>query len=99
VEPLAGVSTDDALQCVFHRLFEEPPQALQARVEGVLIRSAFEHCHHNQVHTAALLGITRNVLRTQLKRLGLLALPRAALSPPSATATSTSSHASLRAVA
>lgn len=96
--PPVAASTDDALQCVFQRLFEEPPQALQARVEEVLIRSAFDHCHHNQVHTAALLGITRNVLRTQLKRLGLLAAPRAA-PPVSATLTSAASHAQLRAVA
>ena len=101
VEPLAGIgsiSTDAALQCIFERLFEEPPQALQARVEEVLIRSAFAHCHHNQVHTAALLGITRNVLRTQLKRLGLLAAPRAALPLPTPTPNA-SSHAGLRAVA
>ncbi|WP_304622778.1 sigma-54 interaction domain-containing protein [Roseateles caseinilyticus] len=97
-DPLAASSTDDALQCVFERLFEEPPQALQARVEEVLIRSAFAHCHHNQVHTAALLGITRNVLRTQLKRLGLLTPPRAAQPQPS-TASAASSHAALRAAA
>jgi len=99
VDPLTSGGSDDALQCVFERLFEEPPQALQARVEEVLIRSAFAHCHHNQVHTAALLGITRNVLRTQLKRLGLLAPPRAALPPPTATASTAGSHAALRAVA
>ncbi|RZL11015.1 MAG: sigma-54-dependent Fis family transcriptional regulator [Rubrivivax sp.] len=42
-------------------------------VEGVLIHTAYEHCHHNQVRTARRLGITRNMLRTQLKRHGLLA--------------------------
>lgn len=102
VDTPSADSTDEALQCVFERLFEEPSQALQARIEEVLIRSAFAHCHYNQVHTAALLGITRNVLRTQLKRLGLLAPPRAAL--PSCSAASSppsnaSSHAGLRAVA
>ena len=105
-DPQASASTDDALQCVFERLFEEPAQALQARVEEVLIRSAFAHCHYNQVHTAALLGITRNVLRTQLKRLGLLAPPRSALAPPhlpddtpTAPPPHAGSHAALRAVA
>jgi sigma-54-specific transcriptional regulator len=73
--PVAGAN--DALERVFERLFDEPPQELQARVEAALIRSAYRHCHHNQVHTAALLGITRNVLRTHLKRLGLLNPPRA----------------------
>ena len=67
---------EEALERVFARLFDEPPHELQARVEAALIRSAYRHCHHNQVHTAALLGITRNVLRTHLKRLGLLSPPR-----------------------
>lgn len=42
------------------------------KVEGVLIHTAYAHCHHNQVRTARTLGITRNMLRTQLKRHGLL---------------------------
>ena len=63
---------EEVLERVFERLFDEAPQALHERVESALIRAAYRHCHHNQVHTAALLGITRNVLRTQLKRLGLL---------------------------
>ncbi len=74
-QPTAGLS-DDALEAVFNRLFDEPPHGLHARVEAALIRAAYVHCHQNQVHTAALLGITRNVLRTQLKRLGLLPLQR-----------------------
>lgn len=82
VELPAAAGDDDALERVFERLFDEPPHELQARVEAALIRSAYRHCHHNQVHTAALLGITRNVLRTHLKRLGLLPLPRAALRAP-----------------
>lgn len=85
--PVAAVATspaedvaEEVLERVFERLFDEAPQALHARVESALIRAAYRHCHHNQVHTAALLGITRNVLRTHLKRLDLLPAPRAA--PP-----------------
>jgi sigma-54-specific transcriptional regulator len=37
------------------------------------VRQAFHHCRENQVQTARLLGITRNTLRTLLKRHGLLA--------------------------
>jgi sigma-54 dependent transcriptional regulator len=70
--PLAAQDGEEVLEGVFERLFDEAPQALHARVESALIRAAYRHCHHNQVHTAALLGITRNVLRTHLKRLGLL---------------------------
>ncbi len=76
--PVAVTGGDDALERVFERLFDEPPHELQARVEAALIRSAYRHCHRNQVHTAALLGITRNVLRTHLKRLGMLPPARAA---------------------
>lgn len=70
---------EEVLERVFERLFDEAPQALHARVESALIRAAYRHCHHNQVHTAALLGITRNVLRTHLKRLDLLPPARVAL--------------------
>jgi len=81
----AAASVDDdeeVLERVFQRLFDEAPQALHARVETALIRAAYRHCHHNQVHTAALLGITRNVLRTHLKRLDLLPPARPARAVP-----------------
>lgn len=70
--PAAQHDDEEVLERVFERLFDEAPQALHARVETALIRAAYRHCHHNQVHTAALLGITRNVLRTHLKRLDML---------------------------
>ncbi|HEY8876053.1 MAG TPA: sigma-54 dependent transcriptional regulator [Roseateles sp.] len=76
--PPAEDVAEEVLERVFERLFDEAPQALHTRVESALIRAAYRHCHHNQVHTAALLGITRNVLRTHLKRLDLLPTPRPA---------------------
>ncbi|MDR7331700.1 sigma 54-interacting transcriptional regulator [Roseateles asaccharophilus] len=76
-----GGDEPEALERVFERLFDEAPHELHARVESALIRAAYRHCHHNQVHTAALLGITRNVLRTHLKRQGLLPPARAAALP------------------
>jgi sigma-54-specific transcriptional regulator len=42
------------------------------RVEALLVELAFSRCRDNQVQTARLLGITRNTLRTLLKRHGLL---------------------------
>ena len=53
-------------------LFDSGDPELYAVVERETIVAAYEHCHRNQVHTAALLGISRNVLRAQLKRFGLL---------------------------
>jgi hypothetical protein len=41
-------------------------------LESRLVARALAFCNGNQVHTAKLLGITRNVLRTYLKRFGLL---------------------------
>ncbi len=42
------------------------------QLESLLVRRAFAFCRDNQVQTARLLGITRNTLRTLLKRHGLL---------------------------
>jgi DNA-binding NtrC family response regulator len=39
------------------------------------VLTAFGHCGSNQVRTAKQLGISRNILRTQLKRFGLLGRP------------------------
>ncbi|WP_303620998.1 helix-turn-helix domain-containing protein [Methylogaea oryzae] len=41
------------------------------------MRTAYDYCERNQVHTARLLGISRNILRARLQRYGLL--PGAAL--------------------
>ena len=56
----------------FARLFEQPRTGLYEHVEEVLVKTAFAHCAENQVRTARLLGISRNILRAQLKRFGLL---------------------------
>ncbi|MGZ5819041.1 MAG: AAA family ATPase, partial [Burkholderiaceae bacterium] len=41
-------------------------------VEESLIRTAFAWCHQNQVQSAKVLGISRNILRTHLKRFNLI---------------------------
>jgi len=46
--------------------------ALFEQLEGLIVTEAFRYKNYNQVHTAALLGISRNVMRTLLKRHGLL---------------------------
>jgi len=43
--------------------------------ERTLVVTAFAHCGRNQVRTAKRLGISRNILRAQLKRFGLLGAP------------------------
>jgi sigma-54-specific transcriptional regulator len=68
----AGVRGGASLGEHFARLFEQPHPGLYEHVEEVLVKTAFAHCAENQVRTARLLGISRNILRAQLKRFGLL---------------------------
>ena len=67
-----------ALPRLFRQILDEGGEHLFDAIEDALIRTAFDHCHQNQVRTARALGITRNILRTQLKRHGLLATPEQA---------------------
>ncbi|MEJ1961627.1 MAG: sigma-54 dependent transcriptional regulator [Gammaproteobacteria bacterium] len=62
----------DPLLGPLDRLFQSPPAQLFPKVEELLVRRAYSHCHGNQVLAARLLGIPRNVMTTQLKRYGLL---------------------------
>lgn len=42
------------------------------QIEHKVVSLAYKHCHLNQVKTADLLGVTRNVIRHKLKRYGLI---------------------------
>ena len=57
----------------FRELLQEGGVDLFDAVENALVHAAFEHAHRNQVRTAKVLGVTRNMVRTQLKRHGLIA--------------------------
>ncbi|MPS48939.1 sigma-54 dependent transcriptional regulator [Methylobacillus sp.] len=61
------------LERVFSQLFESPPPKLFELVNAVLVEKAYEFSNKNQVHTARLLGISRNILRARLKELKLIA--------------------------
>jgi transcriptional regulator with GAF, ATPase, and Fis domain len=54
------------------RLFDAPPADLFNQLDSLIVRSAFRASGENQVRAAALLGVTRNVVRTMLRRHGLL---------------------------
>jgi sigma-54-specific transcriptional regulator len=62
-----------ALEDALQRLFEQGPDHLHEIIDETLIRSAFAYCENNQVQTAKLLGLSRNILRHRLKRYGMLA--------------------------
>jgi sigma-54-specific transcriptional regulator len=55
-------------------LLESERADVYEEVERLLVQTAFEHCAGNQVRTAKRLGVSRNVVRAQLKRFGLLGL-------------------------
>jgi sigma-54-specific transcriptional regulator len=65
-DPLAAVC--DGLR----RLLRSERDDVYQSVERLLLTTAFDHCHGNQVHTAKRLGVSRNVVRAQLRRFGLL---------------------------
>src|SRR5690606_34289323 len=69
-------SSEDGLSVIsrqLQRLCHGPAnRPLFQELEELVVREAFSFCRNNQVHTAALLGISRNVMRTLLKRYGYL---------------------------
>ena len=75
-------------------LFEENPPNVFEEVERRLLRAAYRYCDRNQVHTARLLGISRNVVRARLIQYGELqgSIRPLPLSSASATATRSIRH-------
>jgi sigma-54-specific transcriptional regulator len=62
----------EQLAALMAHMIQDGQQDLYEKVEEILVRTAYDRCDQNQVHTARVLGITRNVVRTQLKRFGLI---------------------------
>lgn len=69
-----GLSQDpvQALSQVLKRVLDSDVELVFEEVERALVTTAFQHAGYNQVHAAQRLGISRNILRAQLKRFGLL---------------------------
>ena len=63
--------TDEYRQLIERLLAAEEPN-LFARITEQLVRTAFEWSGRNQVRAAQRLGLTRNTLRTELARLGII---------------------------
>ena len=62
----------EALRLSMAALFERNLPDLHRRVEETLMRTAYRFCHRNQLQTARLLGISRNVVRARLIDIGEL---------------------------
>ena len=78
--PQAGFATTGAstttgshsLQQVLLGWFEDGIENLDEQLEAEIIQAAYQYCHQNQLHTARLLGISRNIVRARLIKHGLL---------------------------
>ena len=66
------VNPIQVLQTQLDRLLESGHPGLFEQLERLIILRAWEAGGRNQVRTARLLGVSRNVLRTYLKRCGLI---------------------------
>jgi sigma-54-specific transcriptional regulator len=53
-------------------LFEDDRPNLYAEIDTAITKTAYEFCHRNQVQTARLLGISRNIVRAKLIQCGEL---------------------------
>ncbi len=68
-------SVTSALESALRQLCENNPPNLYELIEESLIRTAYEFCEQNQVQTAKLLDISRNVLRHRMAIYGMLSTP------------------------
>jgi sigma-54-specific transcriptional regulator len=61
-----------ALHDALLAIFEDGRPDLYAEIETAITRTAYEFCHRNQVQTARLLGVSRNIVRAKLMQCGEL---------------------------
>ncbi|MFZ5896332.1 MAG: sigma 54-interacting transcriptional regulator [Myxococcota bacterium] len=78
----APLAPTDALVQALTQLFDAQLPDLWDTIERAVMRSAYEYCERNQLQTARLLGISRNVVRARLVEYG--ELPASVRPPPPA---------------
>ncbi|GAB3436009.1 sigma-54 interaction domain-containing protein [Giesbergeria sinuosa] len=61
-----------ALQQAIRQLCQAQGGDLHQTVEDTLLREVFHYCHYSQSETARLLGLSRNIVRARLIRLGAI---------------------------
>ncbi|MEY3289750.1 MAG: hypothetical protein RLZZ419_1992 [Pseudomonadota bacterium] len=60
------------LNDALHQLFESNTENIYDHLEDTIVRTAYNYCHNNAVQTAKLLGISRNVVRARLIKMGAI---------------------------
>jgi sigma-54 dependent transcriptional regulator len=68
----AGDAATTGLDRELRRLLKTDCGNVYEMVQRLLVEVTFEHCAGNQVRTAKRLGVSRNIVRAQLKRFGML---------------------------
>ncbi|WP_437479225.1 sigma-54 dependent transcriptional regulator [Sorangium sp. So ce1014] len=85
--PPPGNAQRSSLEDALLDLFDQNVPNLYEHVEETIIRAAYQYCERNQLQTARLLGISRNVVRARLAQFGELARRSRSCSPaPGASA-------------
>lgn len=69
---VSQLPTTSTLQQVLLHWFEQGLDNLDEQLEAEITQAAYAYCHQNQMHTAQLLGISRNIVRARLLKHGLL---------------------------
>jgi DNA-binding NtrC family response regulator len=72
IEKKVETEIDPKLKEIFHTIFKHQQNNAYGYVEDQLLRIAYHYCHQNQVKTAQLLGLSRNIIRARLIELGEL---------------------------
>ncbi|WP_298609777.1 sigma-54-dependent Fis family transcriptional regulator [uncultured Thiothrix sp.] len=70
--PINQTQPENLLSQALTQLYDTPNPELYDFIENTVIKTAYEYCHYNQVQTAQLLGISRNILRARLIKANLL---------------------------
>ena len=60
------------LEAALIELFERGSSNLYDHIEGAVVAAAYAYCHRNQVQTAKLLGLSRNIVRARLTKIGAI---------------------------
>jgi len=71
-KPDAESGAFNFFKATLQEMFELHEPDLFAKIDAAIVLEAYNFCHHNQVETARLLGVTRNVLRGRLAHLGII---------------------------
>ena len=79
IVPAPAQSLAEELRPLLQKALERGEPLLFDQVEAAVVTVAYDFCQRNQVQTARLLSLSRNVLRTLLKRHQLLAAGRGPL--------------------